>query len=94
VIIASCPRPVRRPRPPSKKEDIRLHYAYSPVRVRETRAGTKFRVGRLTEVTPTDTKDVSHLIDRTYDYASPRELRWHLAERFGTSPQGLMLSRN
>ena len=30
--------------------------------------------------------DVSHLIDRTYDYCSPRELRWHLAERFGMAP--------
>lgn len=35
--------------------------------------------------------DVSHLIDRTYDYRSPRELRWHLAERFGLAPQAVAL---
>ena len=27
--------------------------------------------------------DVSHLLDRTYRYRSLRELRWHLADRFG-----------
>lgn len=35
--------------------------------------------------------DVSHLIDGTYDYRSPRELRWHLAERFGLAPQAVSL---
>lgn len=35
--------------------------------------------------------DVSHLIDRTYDYRSPRELRWHLAERFGLAPHAVAL---
>jgi hypothetical protein len=35
--------------------------------------------------------DVSHLIDSTYDYRSPRELRWHLAERFGLAPQAVSL---
>jgi len=28
-------------------------------------------------------RDVSHLIDRSYGYHSARELRWHLADRFG-----------
>ena len=27
--------------------------------------------------------DLSHLIDTSYAYHSPRELRWHIAERFG-----------
>ncbi|MGY2051906.1 AsnC family transcriptional regulator [Methylobacterium sp. JK268] len=35
--------------------------------------------------------DVSHLIDRSYGYHSPRELRWHLAERFGLTPNGVAL---
>lgn len=30
-----------------------------------------------------DAIDLSHLIDTSYAYHSPRELRWHLAERFG-----------
>jgi hypothetical protein len=29
--------------------------------------------------------DLSHLIDGSYAYHSSRELRWHLAERFGLS---------
>ena len=29
--------------------------------------------------------DLSHLIDTSYACHSPRELRWHLAERFGLS---------
>ena len=29
--------------------------------------------------------DLSNLIDTSYAYHSPRELRWHLAERFGLS---------
>jgi hypothetical protein len=30
-----------------------------------------------------DAIDLSHLIDTSYAYHSPRELHWHLAERFG-----------
>lgn len=71
-----------------------MHYAYSPVRVRETRSGPRFRVGRLTEVTEAKVHDISHLIDRSYDYASTRELRWHLAERFGTTPDQLHLVKH
>ena len=37
------------------------------------------------------TADLSHLIDRSYDYHSPRELRWHLAERLGLAPAALTL---
>ncbi|ACA19806.1 conserved hypothetical protein [Methylobacterium sp. 4-46] len=35
--------------------------------------------------------DVSHLIDRSYGYHSSRELRWHLAERFGLTPNAVAL---
>jgi hypothetical protein len=42
-----------------------------------------FTVNRLiTEKAGSET-DVSHMIDRTYRYQSMRELRWHLADRFG-----------
>jgi hypothetical protein len=70
-----------------------LKYAYTPARVRETRSGPRFRVGRLIDTADPKGRDVSHLIDRTYDYASPRELRWHLAERFGITPDRLVLER-
>ncbi len=33
----------------------------------------------------------SHLIDRSYNYHSPRELHWHLAERLGLAPTAVKL---
>ncbi|GJD35888.1 AsnC family transcriptional regulator [Methylobacterium aerolatum] len=44
-----------------------------------------FRVGRLASAGHTD-RDMSHLIDRSYNYHSPRELHWHLADRLGVAP--------
>ena len=38
-----------------------------------------------------NTIDLSHLIDTSYNYHSPRELRWHLAERFGMAPDAVAL---
>jgi hypothetical protein len=34
-------------------------------------------------------QEVSHLLDRTYGYRSVRELKWHLAARFGLSPRSV-----
>lgn len=65
-----------------------------PTRVRETRQGLRFRVGSLSAVAANGVADVSHMIDRTYDYASSRELRWHLAERFGVAPADVVLDRS
>ena len=50
-----------------------------------------FQVDHLSRHAGSGAVDVSHLIDRTYDYRSPRELRWHLAERFGMAPQAVGL---
>ncbi len=49
---------------------------------------TTFKVGRLHQAASLGSKtvDLSHLIDTSYNYHSPRELRWHLAERFGVAP--------
>jgi hypothetical protein len=77
-----------------------VRFNCSPVRVRQTRSGPKFRIGRLTEIRSRDiedvrhgaVKDVTHLVDRTYDYASSRELRWHLAERFELPPEAVTLT--
>lgn len=55
--------------------------ALSPV----TDAAT-FRVDRLIDTASRAPADLSHLIDSSYEYHSPRELRWHLAERLGLSP--------
>lgn len=52
-----------------------------------------FKVGRLKQASLQGTQnvDLSHLIDKSYNYHSPRELRWHLAERFGLSPAAVAL---
>ena len=51
----------------------------------------RFRVERLTHGKTGTEVDVSHLIDRTYDYHSARELHWHLADRFGLAVQDVTL---
>lgn len=52
-----------------------------------------FKVGHLkqTMAHEAETVDLSHLIDTSYNYHSPRELRWHLAERFGMAPEAIAL---
>lgn len=52
-----------------------------------------FRVGTLAEAGNTDRTgvDISHLIDRSYNYHSPRELHWHLADRLGLAPGAVTL---
>lgn len=69
-------------------EYTRRRGADSPV----TNAAT-FRVGQLSRVAKSGTRadDLSHLIDASYDYHSPRELRWHLADRFGLAPTAVAL---
>ncbi|WP_232630855.1 AsnC family transcriptional regulator [Methylobacterium sp. Leaf118] len=51
-----------------------------------------FRVDRLFETAAQNTSaDLSHLIDPSYEYHSPRELRWHLADRLGLAPKAVRL---
>ncbi|MCE4222949.1 AsnC family transcriptional regulator [Methylobacterium sp. C25] len=65
------------------------HSGRSPV----TDAAT-FRVERLKRGAFDDASqaDITHLIDRSYRYHSSQELRWHLAERLGTSPAAISLT--
>lgn len=49
-----------------------------------------FRVGRLADAGKTG-RDMSHLIDRSYNYHSSRELHWHLADRLGLAPNAVSL---
>ena len=68
-------------------EYTRLKSARSPV----TDAPT-FRVRTLNEASRAGRRaDLSHLIDRSYGYHSPRELRWHLADRLGITPGAVRL---
>ncbi len=69
-------------------EYTRRRGARSPI----TDAAT-FKVGRLKQTTSREAQaiDLSHLIDTSYNYHSPRELRWHLAERLGVTPDAVSL---
>lgn len=55
-----------------------------------------FKVGRLARAKTADEQaaDLSHLIDRSYNYHSPRELHWHLADRLGLAPAAVRLREN
>jgi hypothetical protein len=51
-----------------------------------------FRVGSLVDTQARNAQaDLSHLIDASYEYHSPRELRWHLADRLGITPAAVRL---
>ncbi|HEV7440049.1 MAG TPA: AsnC family transcriptional regulator [Methylobacterium sp.] len=69
-------------------EYTRRRSARSPV----TDAAT-FKVDRLKQASTSGKPnvDLSHLIDRSYHYHSPRELRWHLADRLGLTPAAVAL---
>ncbi len=70
-----------------------MHFEYTrrrSVRSPVTDAPT-FRVGKLAASGQIG-RDMSHLIDRSYNYHSPRELHWHLADRLGLAPGALSLT--
>ena len=71
-----------------------MKFEFTPTRVRETRDGTRFRIGRLMATGRAGVEDLTHLVDRAYDYASARELRWHLAERFALPVTAVSLARH
>ncbi|WP_075214921.1 hypothetical protein [Mongoliimonas terrestris] len=68
-----------------------MKFEYMPASVRETTEGPRFRIGRLTVTEQSGKRDVTSLIDASYDYASPRELRWHLADRFRLPAKHVLL---
>ena len=55
--------------------------------------GLTFTIQRLWTGEAGSDNDLSHLMDRSYRYQSERELRWHLAERFGLPVASVELSR-
>jgi hypothetical protein len=69
-----------------------MNFIYAPRRVVSRQADHAFTVHKLWAQGADAKTDLSHLIDRSYAYRSPRELRWHLAERFGLSPQECVLN--
>jgi hypothetical protein len=75
----------------------RKHMLFEYTRRRGVRSpvtdAATFKVTRLKQASAQADKpvDLSHLIDRSYNYHSPRELRWHIAERFGLPPATVAL---
>lgn len=54
---------------------------------------TTFTIDRLWTDENGSEREISHLLDRSYRYQSMRELKWHLAERFGLPVGGIALHR-
>ena len=72
-----------------------MQFDYTPRPIRRTAADEAvqtFRIDRLWARQEDGRRDVSHLVDRSYGYHSPRELQWHLAERFGLPVRSVRLS--
>ncbi|CAH1673526.1 MAG: hypothetical protein KF735_10055 [Chelatococcus sp.] len=63
-----------------------MNFIFAPRRVKSRRVGDSFTVEKLWADKAGLRQDLSHLIDRSYRYCSHRELRWHLADRFGLAP--------
>jgi hypothetical protein len=72
-----------------------MNLSFQPRSLRRARPAepATFRVDRLWSHEADRSTEISHLIDRTYDYASVRELRWHLAARFARPVTDLALAR-
>jgi hypothetical protein len=64
-----------------------------PARRNPVTDATTFKVARLWTDEDGGSREVSHLVDRSYPYQSLRELRWHLAERFDRPVETLDIRR-
>jgi hypothetical protein len=71
-----------------------MNFKFSPKRARPAHAdGAAFRINRLWASQDGAENEISHLVDRSYPYQSARELRWHLADRFGLAVDSVRLDR-
>jgi hypothetical protein len=69
-----------------------MQFSYLP-RIREHLAveAPIFQIERLWAHRDGSATDLSDFIDCSYDYHSSRELKWHLAERFGLPVRAVAL---
>jgi hypothetical protein len=71
-----------------------MNFKFAPKRARSAHPdGGAFKISRLWADDGRTEDEISHLVDRTYPYQSARELRWHLAERFGLPVASVRLDR-
>ena len=72
-----------------------MKFRFIPKR-RRHRPGSEectFTIGRLWADEAGNAEEITHLFDRSYGYRSPRELAWHLADRYRLPPRAVELSR-
>ncbi len=72
-----------------------MHFTFSSQSTSPTPAiePPTFQVRQIWQRIDHESREVSHLIDRTYRYHSVRELHWHLADRFSRPVHALALNR-
>jgi len=72
-----------------------MKFRFTP-KLRRVRPGSEertFTIHRLWKDEAERATEITHLFDRTYRYRSPRELAWHLADRFALPPRAVELER-
>lgn len=69
---------------------MQFHFIPKPAGQDHWTAG--FTLDRIWARDAGSNREVSHLLDCSYLYQSPRELQWHLAYRFGLTAQAIELT--
>ncbi|MCB8821639.1 hypothetical protein [Microvirga rosea] len=69
-----------------------MQFRFIPEPVGQNHWTAGFTLSRVWAREAGDEREVSHLLDRSYLYQSSRELRWHLAYRFGLAAQAIELT--
>lgn len=70
-----------------------MNFTFSSQSTSQAIEPATFQVRQIWQQVDHESREVSHLIDRTYRYHSVRELHWHLADRFSRPVHSLALNR-
>lgn len=70
-----------------------MNFTFSSQSTSQAIEPATFQVRQIWQQVDQESREVSHLIDRTYRYHSVRELHWHLADRFSRPVHSLALNR-
>jgi hypothetical protein len=72
-----------------------MKFTFTP-KLRRSRPGSEertFTIHRLWKEEAERATEITHLFDRSYGYHSPRELAWHLADRFAVPASAVKLEK-
>jgi hypothetical protein len=73
----------------------KMKFRFTP-KLRRARPGLEertFTIHQLWKDDDTKSSEITHLFDRSYGYRSPRELAWHIADRFAVAPRAVELEQ-